>query len=191
MSRKLFSFLAVALFLALSLPAAADLLGTNVTGSLTFGGGSINYLDSANGFVPAGYGNSSGSTTVTIANPLIEFGFQDGSNTETADFTGSTLSLKDISVNGHSASDVFTFTDTAFLGLTLSQISQNYPNGQTATLVGDVLTISTPGYISSGTFTSSYSLAPAVTSAPLPPTALAGLVCLGGVFAFRRKLAKA
>jgi hypothetical protein len=72
---------------ALAVPGRATfLLGTQVTGDMNISG--TNYFDPANGFVPAGYGNSSpGGITVTIANPLIEFGYHDGVNTNTVNFT--------------------------------------------------------------------------------------------------------
>jgi PEP-CTERM motif len=97
----------------------ADGVGTNVTGSLTFFGfGTTNYFDSANGFVPAGYKNSNGLTTVSIG-PGVEFGFQDVSNLDTADFDGTTLVVTDTSNAGGSNSFEMKFTDPAFLGFAL------------------------------------------------------------------------
>lgn len=145
---------------ALSVTCWASLVGTSVTGNMNIGG--TNYFDPAQGYVPAGYGNSSpGTTTVTIATPLVEFGFQDGANLDTADFTDSTLTLTDVS-NSASIGITYSFTDSAFAGLTLTEISDTFPGGVGASLVGDTITLDAPALSSSGTYVASYDLGPAV-----------------------------
>lgn len=97
----------------------ADGIGTSVTGSLTFSGfGTTNYFDPVNGFVPPGYGNSGGLTTVTIG-PGVEFAFQSSANLDTADFDGTTLVITDVSTIGGSNSFEMKFTDPAFTGFAL------------------------------------------------------------------------
>lgn len=79
---------------AMAAPAHASLIGMTVNGSINFGGGGINYYDPANGFVPGGYGNTGGLPVVIGAG--TEFGFQDGANRDTADFTGTQLIINDV-----------------------------------------------------------------------------------------------
>ncbi len=116
--------LAASAFIAGS--AKADLIGTSVTGSLQFGGVGPNYLDPANGFVPVGPENKTLGTTVPINTPQVEFGFQDGINHDTADFTGTTLTFTDVATGGGSAAQHYVFTDAAFAGLTLTELSDNF-----------------------------------------------------------------
>ena len=54
-------------------PVQAGLIGQQVAGSLFFQGSSINSYDPANGTVPPGFENSSG-TQVIINEPAVEFG---------------------------------------------------------------------------------------------------------------------
>src|ERR1700712_3081174 len=73
----------------------ADGIGVPVSGTLTFSNsGSTNFFNSANGFVPAGYGNSTTNGTVVIG-AGTEFGFSNGNELITASFTGDTFSLTD------------------------------------------------------------------------------------------------
>ena len=94
---------ATAMGLANASPAMADLIGTSVSGVLNSGGGGLNLFDPANGFgfVPAGFGNSAphGPNNVVIGSE-IEFGFFDGANMDTVDFTGTQVTLKDVSTMG-------------------------------------------------------------------------------------------
>lgn len=126
--------------------AAAGLIGTQVTGSLEFGGGTTNYFDPAYGYVPDGYLNTAG-TTVTIAEPQVEFGFDDTANRDTVDFTDTGLFAVDFVLSfGTDLSWVMTFTDAAFVGGELSELSDDFPyGGVTATLVGDTITLSWAG----------------------------------------------
>src|ERR1700732_3347564 len=78
----------------------ADGIGLTVFGVLTlFNPGNVplqpsgvNFLDSANGAVPPGYGNSNTNGTAVIGSG-IEFGVSNGSDLLTADYTGTTLPL--------------------------------------------------------------------------------------------------
>ena len=83
-------------------PAWADLIGTSVSGSAKFTSGN-NLFDPAFGIVPAGlFGNSppNGPNNVIIG-PEIEFGLVDPfANTDTADFTGTQVTLKDVNSPG-------------------------------------------------------------------------------------------
>lgn len=74
--------------------ADAALLGRQVNGTIQFGANPTNYYDPANGFVPGGFGNSGGQP-VTIA-AGTEFGFQDGANMDTADFSDTQLTIRDV-----------------------------------------------------------------------------------------------
>jgi hypothetical protein len=161
-------------------PAKADLVGTHVTGSLKFDGNTKNYFDPTNGFVPTGYLNKTGGTTVTVSATSVEFGFKDGSNTDTADFTGNTLSIKDISTGG-SSSFVMTFTDAAFSGLKLAKVSDTFDDGLTASLVGTTLTLTSRRTEECGTYTARFTLSSLSTAAVPEPSQLA-LAGVAGLF---------
>jgi hypothetical protein len=176
----------VALLLGGGGRAKADLIGTQVTGSLTFGTNSTNYFDPAFGAVPSGYGNSTpnNNVNVPIAPPTVTFGFNDTLSLITAAFNGNGLVVSD-SVESTGAFNPFTmtFTDTAFTGLTLSKSSDNFPSGVTSTLVGDTLTINWGGgFVKGGdSFTADFGLTPSTTAGvPEPSTlTLLGLGSLG------------
>ena len=74
--------------------AHAGLLGTEMTADLTFGADPNNYFDPENGRVPPGYLNTNSiGTLVTVSNPEIEYGFSDGSNTITVNFTDTEIQI--------------------------------------------------------------------------------------------------
>ena len=146
--RKTPFFLAAALLCIPAVSAMADGIGTSVTGSMYINGNTgTNYFEPADGYVPAGYGNDAG-TTVTIG-PGVEFGYMDGANTDTADFTGTTLTFTDDSVSG-SLPITYEFSDPAFTGA--SEISQTLGLGASVSFSGDTLTISDAA-IDAGTYT--------------------------------------
>jgi hypothetical protein len=157
MKRTIWLSLPVGMLLVASSARADTLLGTSVKGTLQYSGSSINYFDSSNGEVPAsGYGNSSG-TTVTIADPLVEFGavgsmFGVKEDLDTANFTDTTLTISDKCLfDACVANNTFTmtFVDAAFSGLSVTQLSDSFGNGDTYSLVGDKLTVTVPGFPSS------------------------------------------
>jgi hypothetical protein len=177
--------------LAMALPAKADLIGTSVTGSLEFiTPGTPNYFNPANGFVPAGYLNAAGPT-VAISSTATEFGFADLINTDTVNFTGSTLTVTDKVLFG-AANWIMTFTDTAFTGLNLVQNSNTFIPGVTGVLSGDTITLDWAGTLGSGLMTTTFSLTPGTTTATPEPSSflmlgvgLLGLLALGrSKFAF-------
>jgi hypothetical protein len=161
-------------------PAKADLVGTHVTGSLKFEGNPTNYFDPANGFVPTGYLNKTGGPTVTISATGVEYGFHDGANTDSADFTGSTLSIKDIS-NGGSSAFVMTFTDAAFSGLKLTKVSDTFDGGLTASLVGTTLTLTSKCTDECGTYNALFTLS-SLTIAAVPEPSQLALAGVAGLF---------
>jgi hypothetical protein len=177
--------LAVGALASVTIAAHADGTGTSVTGGLYFAGGSTNYFDPANGFVPAGYGNDAG-TTVVIG-PGIEFGFADSANTDTADFTGSTLTVTDtVKETGGNNPFEMTFTDPAFTGFTQTGAADGY----TYTFSGDTLDVFWPGgSVQDGqAFTGNFTYSTAATPEP-SSLMLLGTGLLGFVGAMRRRRA--
>src|SRR5262245_5221034 len=155
---------------ATATPAPAGLIGLSVTGQLNFSGGGTNYFDPANGFVPAGFLNTV-SPTVVIADPAQEFGFQDGANRDTADFTGTQLIVTDqVLAGGVNNSITMRFTSAGFVGATLTEIADSFnAGGMTASVVGNVITLTwAGGAVTPGTFRAVYDVA----TVPEPATML-------------------
>ena len=176
--------------LAASLPGRADLVNSQVTGSLSFGT-SANYFDPHSGYVPAGYANDAGPT-VTIGSSGTEFGFADPWLTLTADFTGDSLTVTDSGLSG--SGWTMTFTDSAFSGATLTQTSDTFTNLGPAvlySLTGDVLTVSWAGIAGEpqsdpGTVITFGSAS--VAAVPEPPvTGFLALMVLGAVWQVSRR----
>lgn len=171
--------------------ARAGLLGTSVTGSITFPSFSANFFDPANGLVPAGFLNSSpGGPTVTIAEPAIEFGYQDGANRDTANFTDTQLTVMD-TVFSSATGFTMTFTDSAFTSLTL--VANNFP-GFSSSLVGNVITVSYTGTGSPAIFTATLNVGSSTGPSPVPePSTVVGAgtaILMGLAYAWRRRQAK-
>ena len=171
---------ATALWVANASPVKADLIGTSVSGAMNANGGSANLFDPTFGFVTAGFGNSSphGPNNVVIGSGT-EFGFSDGGNTDTVNFTGTQVTLTDVSTGG-SLPIVYSFTNTAFSGVTVSLVSSSFP-GITETLVGDDLTLSTSNFLGTiGTFQATYNITTtAAVPGPIAGAGLPGLIFAG------------
>jgi hypothetical protein len=171
------------------MPCSADLLGTTVTGTLNFTGLPANYFDAANGFVPTmGYDNSS-STRVTIADPDVEFGAGFPANTDTADFTATQLILSDMVVSAsRNTPFTMTFTDSAFVGLSVTETFDSFVNGgTTATLDDDTLTVSwNGGLVSPGTLQAIYDLELATPEPQSWALIFAGVALLASIRKYRQ-----
>jgi hypothetical protein len=190
--KKILSVLVAALAVCPAL-AHADLIGTTVAGDLNFpGAGSTNFLDPAQGLVPAGYGNNFGPNVVIGSD--IEFGLSDNTTVlYTFDFSNSTLHITDTTFQPTQETGwVATFTDPTFNSF--RQID-NTLAGLTFSFSGNVLTVNFAGFASEvdgnvGTADVSLFTLGAVAATPEPSsfvllgTGLCGL----GTF-LRRKIA--
>jgi len=149
LSMSKLKYLALVTALAVTGPASASLLGQQVTGSLEFGSfPGINWFDPGFGAVLSGYLNEFG-TTVTIQDPAIEFGYDDGRNRDTANFDDTTLTIRDsVLTTGTNDSFVMTFTSvTPGLFASISLISDNFSPLLVSppSLIGDTITIAWAG----------------------------------------------
>ena len=144
--KAVFLFIGACLGLLQLHSQAAGLIGTSVTGKLMFAGGTTNYYDPANGFVPAsGYLNSAGPT-VTVASPAVEFGFNDNVNLDTVNFSASQFTIEDVVEAGPSdAPFTMTFTDSAFAGMSFVKATDFFPGGLTYSVTGSTLTVNWAG----------------------------------------------
>jgi hypothetical protein len=142
--KKILSVLVAALAVCPAL-AHADLIGTTVAGDLNFpGAGSTNFLDPAQGVVPAGYGNNFGPNVVIGSD--IEFGLSDSVVLYTFDFSNSTLHITNTSFEPtQETSYVATFTDPTFNSF---RLIDNTLAGLTFSFSGDVLTVDFAGFTS-------------------------------------------
>jgi hypothetical protein len=180
MHTKLSALLSAAVLLSLlSVPGNATLVGTSVTGSITFSGDPSNYFNPGYGFVPAGYLNVSG-TTVTVSDSALEFGYDDGASRISANFSDSSVTISDlIELSGPPNAFRLTFTDTAFAGQHLVAGADSLPLSDYS-LVGDVITLDYPGGNPSQGQTLSAIFT--ITSAPEPATlgliSISALLCL-------------
>ncbi len=185
--KRLFAVAALvfAYFSATSL--RADLLGTHVSGSLTFSGGSVNYFDPLRGFVPTGYGNSVSPTNVTVGSD-IEFGFKDFNNRDSANFTATGLAVRDVCLADlHCSGSVpfqMRFTDLTFSSAAL--LTNDL--GVTFDFRGNTLTINyLPSPVRDDNAVAIFSLETAAAT-PEPGTiALVGTGIVGATGAIRRR----
>lgn len=162
--------------LAYAPSAQAGMIGLSVNGSLQFVG-LTNWFDPANGFVPAGFLNTAGTTVVIGA--ADEFGFDDGANRDTATFTDTQLIIQDV-VNGVQFNNPFTMTFVApwLVGASVTEFADSFSNGGlTALLVGNTLTINWAGGDAQGAMRGVFDI-----NVPEPTTLLligTGLVAAG------------
>ena len=140
---KTLRLLFAAAMVLLSTPAWAVLVGSSVTGTLTFNGGSTNFFDPNQGFVPVGNLNVAG-VTVTISASATEFGFDDGGNNDLANFTTAQLIITDNVLTTQGAAPWrMTFTSTAFTGISL--VTSNF-SGFTSSFANNTITLNWTGY---------------------------------------------
>lgn len=185
---RILNFVAAAMLSALCLSplCRADLIGTTVTGDLNFNGGTTNYYDPANGFVPAaGYSNSASnqnSPTVTIVGGN-EFGYLDSANQDVTSFSGTGFTFTDSPlIDAGAAGITLTFTDTAFAGV--AELTSGF-SGLTYGIAGDVITVNIPAFtntegdvLSASFGVTSTSEVPEPSSFPLLAIGAAGLIWL-------------
>ena len=177
--------------------SAASLTGSSVSGQLFdlgVTGVPDNLFDPSRGFVPPIYGNfPNGPNNVIIDSVFgdVEFGFNNAIDVVSADFTGNSVTVEDdVLFTRVIDSITLEFTDALFAGATVTLGTDNFPSPFTETLVGDVLTLSTPS--SAGTrgqvFDATFNITP-VSATPLPaalPLFATGLGALG-LLGWRRK----
>jgi hypothetical protein len=166
---------------------ASPAFAQNITGTLNFNSlGGLNFFDPANGGVPAGYGNA-GSATVAIG-PGVEFGYQDSANTDSADFTGTSLTIMDVTTSTNAAPFFMVFTSSAAGFFNNAAFSSNGFGG-TLSVSGNTLTFSAPQFNSpTGTRVSVITFAGATAGVPEPATWAMMMVGFGAVgFTMRRR----
>jgi hypothetical protein len=170
-----FRFALAASALLVSGTAHAALTGTPVSGTLMFGGGAVNYFDPTNGFVPPGFGNTSGTSVVVGSG--TEFGYADQSNTDTADFTDTQLIVTDLLARGLSTSWTMTFTSAAFGSITLN--TSSFSPDLTYSLLGNTVTIHWAGTTAVPQGTSYRAIFDIGSAAAVPEPATWALMLLG------------
>jgi hypothetical protein len=169
---------------------ATTVIGSSVTGGLFFANPTINQFDPVNGNVPAGFSNyTSGVPTVTVAEPAIEFGFNDSVNFDTVNITATQITIIDVR-SGPSASVAsgspfsITLIDTSFPdGIT--QLSNSFDSAA-FTLSGSTFTFNSFGTSKPATYTAVFGFAAAV---PEPSTWAMLLLGFAGIgfMAYRQK----
>ncbi len=141
---------------------------------------------SNNGFVPNGFSNKTQGTTVTVAEPAIEFGLADGVNTNTVNITNTTITLTDvIATNGSTTPFLVTLTDTAFAGVTFTQTA-NTTSSFTYSLTGNTLSLNFAGTNTGGTYTTTLTAASPVPE-PGSVALLTGIFITGAGFVRKRR----
>jgi PEP-CTERM motif len=112
---KLATALSIAILSISTGTMRADGIGLTVSGVLTlFSPGQValqpsgtNFMDSANGAVPSGFGNSNTNGTAVIGSG-VEFGVSNGEDLLTVDYTGTTVTVTDTCLNSSCGTTPFT-----------------------------------------------------------------------------------
>jgi hypothetical protein len=143
--------------------ARADYIGQTIDGTLAFG--------------PFGIGLGQFWSPASIRVPGT-FHYSDDANTDTADFTGTTLTITDQVTSGANGW-LMTFTDAAMPFTELSLVSSDFGPGSFTDLFGGTILVGWVGTFTPGTYRAVFDIAPdpAVpepTSLALVGTALAG-----------------
>jgi hypothetical protein len=133
----------------------ADGIGLTISGVLTlYTAGDVplqprgtNYLNSAFGAVPPGYGNSNTNGTAVIGSG-IEFGVSDGSDLLTVNYTGTTATMTDTCLNSNCGTTPVTIAMYSPYITGYSLVSSSFPNTEFS--YGDTLYF--PGNAGSLTF---------------------------------------
>jgi len=164
----------------------ASMIGTTVTGDLNFGSGTTNFYDPANGYVPAsGYQNSASSHNSPTV-PIVggnEFGFNDSLNLDVTSFSATGFTFTDtVETTGPNNSLTLTFTDTAFSGAGVIELSSTF-SGLTYGIVGDVITVNIPGssVTAGNVMSASFDVIPEPSSFVLLASGLMGAAVLAGM----------
>jgi hypothetical protein len=180
--RKFAAVLGIAILSISTGTMRADGIGLTVSGALTlYSAGQpplqpsgTNYLNSAFGHVPPGYGNSNTDGTAVIGSG-IEFGVTDGPDLLTVDYTGSTVTVTDTCLSSGCGTTPFTLAGYSpdITGYTV--VSDNFPNlvlgyGDTGYFPGNAgaLTFLGASDFTGGSITFDYtSIAPSTSETPL------------------------
>ena len=152
---------------------ASQLLGASVSGNLEIlAAPAANFFERTYGYsLSSSTAYQTNSTTVTIADPAVEFGFQESNNVASLDFTDTQLIFNEVTTAPNIPVHAFriTFTSSAFNGLALTKLQDNfYSGGLTATLTNDTLVITNPGSegIAQGEYGAVFQFAPIPTPEP-------------------------
>lgn len=164
--------------------------GEQVTGVLNFDGGSTNYFDPGEGFVPSGFLNQNG-TTVAFGNTAPEFGFAGPGNEANADFTSpATLVLRG-AARGTEAPFQMRFTGLVPGSFgSITQLSNSFPDATTSySASNNIITFTFNGVSTPGAYTAVFAVTSSVPEpAPCKLLLLAGtgLLIRHGVSSYRR-----
>jgi|ERR1700677_1203078 hypothetical protein len=180
--KKFATFLTVAILSMSTGKIWADGIGLTLSGALTlYTAGDvplqphgINYLNSAYGAVPPGYGNSNTNGTAVIGSG-IEFGVSDGSDLLTINYTGTTATMTDTCLTSACGSTPVTIAMYSPYITGYSLVSSSFPNtefsyGDTLYFPGNAGSLTffgDPGFTGASITFDYTSIAPATQSLPL------------------------
>ncbi|MDE2582692.1 MAG: PEP-CTERM sorting domain-containing protein [Rhodospirillales bacterium] len=152
--------------------ARADYTGQTIDGSLEFSGLTTNFF------------------TLSSLTAPGTFSYSDSSNTDTAVFTGTTLTITDIiAPAANSAGWSMTFTASAKPFTTLSLLSTSFLPKVTTSLTAGTITVSWAGTATSGTYQAVFGLTvPEPATLTLLATGVLGLALARGRRAASRSL---